>query len=283
MNNPVQYVDLKDAFIIERSKKTGYFSMQTNHFHSYYELYYLVSGKRYYFLSNRTYLLNRGDLIFIPQHEIHQTLDADSPDHERILIYFQRDFLPAGSPECETLIQKLFDAASANQVVRFNISEQNQVENLLHKMLQESQNKSSSHRLFLQTLLIQLLIISTRQSHAGYEEPFKHPSPMHEKVSEIVQYVNDHFAEPLNLATVAGQFYISPYYLCRIFKEATGFTFNEYLSGVRLKESQKLLRETRLKIIQIVEKAGFGSVSQFGRIFKEATGISPLNYRKINR
>ena len=283
MNNPVQYVDLKDAFIIERSKKTGYFSMQTNHFHNYYELYYLVSGKRYYFLSNRTYLLNRGDLIFIPQHEIHQTLDADSPDHERILIYFRRDFLPADSPECETLIQKLFDAASASQVIRFNISDQNQVENLLHKMLQESHNQSSSHRLFLQTLLVQLLILSARQSHAGYEEPFKHPSSMHEKVSEIVQYINDHFAEPLNLATVAGQFYISPYYLCRIFKEATGFTFNEYLSGVRLKEAQKLLRETRLKIIQIVEKAGFGSVSQFGRIFKEATGISPFNYRKTNR
>jgi AraC-like DNA-binding protein len=283
MNHSVQYVDLKEPFIIERRKKIGYFSMQSNHFHRYYELYYLVSGKRYYFLSNRTYLLNRGDLIFIPQHEIHQTLDADSPEHERILIYFRRDFLPAGWSDCEALIQKLFSATSANPVIRFTIPQQNQVENLLHKMLHESQTESGSQLLFLQTLLVQLLILSGRQLDSGCKEPFEHPSSMHEKVSEIVQYINDHFAEPLNLATVAGEFYISPFYLCRIFKEATGFTFNEYLSGVRLKEAQKLLRETRLKIIRIVERAGFGSIAQFGRVFKKATGISPLNYRKINR
>jgi YesN/AraC family two-component response regulator len=177
----------------------------------------------------------------------------------------------------------LFGAASANQVIRFNLPEQNQLENLFHKMLLESQAKSSSHLLFLQTLLVQLLILSSRQMDAGHEQHLGHPSSMHEKVSEIVQYINDHFADPLNLASVAGQFYISPYYLCRIFKEATGFTFNEYLSGVRLKEAQRLLRETRLKVVQIVEKAGFGSIAQFGRVFKEANGISPVNYRKMHR
>jgi len=80
---------------------------------------------------------------------------------------------------------------------------------------------------------------------------------------------------------LAEKFYLSPYYICKIFKESTGFTFIEYLNKMRVKEAQKLLRAKGSTVLGISEKVGFGSVSNFGRVFKEISGVSPLNFRKL--
>ena len=84
----------------------------------------------------------------------------------------------------------------------------------------------------------------------------------------------------MTLQTISERFYISPYYFSRTFKQITGFTFIEYLNGVRIKEAQKLLRKTNLSIGKIAESVGYQNNTHFGRLFKKATGISPLAYRK---
>ncbi|MNJ41043.1 Bifunctional transcriptional activator/DNA repair enzyme AdaA [compost metagenome] len=79
---------------------------------------------------------------------------------------------------------------------------------------------------------------------------------------------------------LAEKFYVSPYYLSRFFKEATGFTFVEYVNSVRINEATKLLERSSLKVNLIAKKVGFGSVTHFGRVFKSVTGHAPLYYRK---
>ncbi|MEN8905722.1 MAG: AraC family transcriptional regulator [Clostridiales bacterium] len=99
----------------------------------------------------------------------------------------------------------------------------------------------------------------------------------------MVNYINSNYMDTISLTSVANKFYISPFYLCRIFKEAIGFSFNEYLTSVRIKETQRLLKGTNYKVINIAEMSGFGSVSHFGRVFKDLTGMSPLQYRKKSK
>ncbi|WP_424767223.1 AraC family transcriptional regulator [Paenibacillus sp. sgz302251] len=52
---------------------------------------------------------------------------------------------------------------------------------------------------------------------------------MHAKISEVVRHIKAHFAEPLRLDAIAEHFFISPFYLSRMFKEITGFTFSDYI------------------------------------------------------
>jgi YesN/AraC family two-component response regulator len=84
----------------------------------------------------------------------------------------------------------------------------------------------------------------------------------------------------ITLADISKEFYISQFYFSKIFKEATGFTFVEYLNSVRIKEAQRLLVSTNDKVIRISYNVGFGSIAHFGRMFKAITGYSPLQYRK---
>ena len=113
------------------------------------------------------------------------------------------------------------------------------------------QEKKPGFEMYAQTLVLQLLIICCRHVKQNSMEPMESPSPMHERISEVVRYINSHYMQELSLHLLAEKFYISPYYLSRFFKEATGFTFVEYLNSVRIKEAKKLLEQSSMKVSRL--------------------------------
>ena len=75
------------------------------------------------------------------------------------------------------------------------------------------------------------------------------------------------------LPELAQRFFISPYYLSRSFKMATGFSLGiEYINLTRVREAQRLLRETNLKVIVIAERTGFENHRSFRPYLQEADG-----------
>jgi two-component system response regulator YesN len=99
---------------------------------------------------------------------------------------------------------------------------------------------------------------------------------------EIQEYLMQNLAnEDLSLTKVAKEFYLNPSYLSRIFKQATGTTFVEYLTKIRMETAIKLLRETDKKAYQIGETIGIPDPHYFGICFKKYTGMSINEFRKI--
>ena len=277
----IDFFTSDNSFSLSYREKTGHFSMSANHFHDAYEVYYLLSGERYYFIENRTFHVMAGDLVLINVHDLHKTIDAGVPKHQRILINFQEAFILTGNQSAKAVLEPIF--AGNNNIVRLTADLRSHVESLMHKMMFEVKNQSTGYLVSLQALLMQLLVHVCRNMQHNTISNFDHPSPMHKKVSEMVEYINRNYMEPLTLSTMSELFYVSPYHLARIFKEATGFTFVEYLNSVRIREAQNLLRESRQKVIGISEKVGFGSIAHFGRVFKSVTGLAPLDYRKVHQ
>lgn len=267
-----------NAFSISSSKVTGFFSMSQKHVHEKYEIYYLASGERYYFIKDRVFHIRRGHLVFINQGELHKTTDADLPDHQRILVYFENKFLETINGSVEALLN--FLTQKNFSVIELSLKEQAEIESIFKEMNEEILKKALGFEVSLQGLLMKLLVFAARHSHEYNEKEYLSDCPRHEKVSDIVKYINLHYNEQLSVSGIAEHFYISQYYLCRTFKETTGYTLVQYINSVRVKEAQKLLEKDRLKMIQIAEKAGFGSVAQFNRVFRDISGCSPLNYRK---
>lgn len=252
--------------------------MPEKHIHEKYEIYYLVSGERYYFVKDRFFKIKKGHLVFVNQGEMHKTTDTEKPGHERILVYFRRSFVETLNGSIKALLDRLQHKSSC--VLGLSLKEQQIVEKIISDMRKEAEKQSLGYEVCLQGLLMKLLVFIARWMEDHEEHAYVSNRPKHEKVSEIVRYINTHYTEPLTIPQISELFYISPYYLSRIFKETTGFTLVEYINNVRVKEAQRLLREKKLKVIQIVELAGFGSVAHFNRIFRDLAGCSPLNYRK---
>ncbi|WP_010277279.1 helix-turn-helix transcriptional regulator [Paenibacillus senegalensis] len=267
-----------NSFFMEHMERKGHYTMQKNHFHPYYEIYYLLKGERFYFIKDRTYPITKGGLVFIGKYDLHKTADTGVADHERILIQFDDSFLASFT---DPLLLAPFHKPSKR--LQLTAQEQSRVETLLFQMLKEYENKLPGWKTYLQASLAKLLIGNERLFQEESSMNFEYASPLHRKISEIVEYINVNYGEEITLSSLSRSFYISPYYLSRKFKEVTGFSFVEYVNSVRIKEAQTLLRQTDEQIIRIAELTGFDNISHFGRVFKQMLKISPMEYRKSVR
>ncbi|CAG7618203.1 HTH-type transcriptional activator RhaR [Paenibacillus solanacearum] len=270
----------EDDFYIQHVKRTEPFE-RTNHFHGTYEVYYLISGQRTYFIKDRSYLISPGDLVFINKLDLHKTSDVGEPGHERVVINFSDRFLGSDHPLYTPALFAAFQHPS--HVFRLKLQDQLFVQHILKRMTQELKEKATGYETYVKLLLMELLLFAGRCSEKQETVSFEHRSPMHKKISEVVRHINDSFHEPLTLAGLSERFYMSPFYLSRAFREVTGFTFVEYVNTTRIKEAQRLLKETNMKIIEIADAVGFENIAHFGRMFKKLARLTPLEYRKLNR
>ncbi|PWW07277.1 helix-turn-helix protein [Paenibacillus cellulosilyticus] len=160
-------------------------------------------------------------------------------------------------------------------LLRLNLQERMQIETLLNSVISEMRDQPTGYSLRIRNLAIELLLFTARRMLNHQILPSEERSPIETKVTEVVRYINAHFGEPLPLDMISNHFYISKSYLSRVFKEITGFGYSEYVSITRIREAERLLRDTNWSIMQISEHCGFDNFSHFGKMFKKLTGLSP--------
>lgn len=238
-----------------------------------------MSGKREFFIKDRTIVIDVGDVVVISPNVLHRTTNTELPAHERLVINIHEEHLIRFSDSCLDILRPLLEKDYV--IIRGFRFDQTSMEKLVGTIIEEIHAGKSGFELYVQALAVQLLTLCCRQMEFEISETPEFPSPMHERISDIVRFINVHYMEKLSLRLLAEKFYVSPYYLSRFFKEATGFTFVEYLNSIRVKEAKKLLIQSSLKVNLIAKKVGFGSVTHFGRVFKLVTGHSPLYFRAM--
>lgn len=89
--------------------------------------------------------------------------------------------------------------------------------------------------------------------------------------------------DDINLAEVARYCGVSEGHLSRIFHHATGLTFREYLTQVRVERAKSLLMHSGKSVTEIAYESGFQSLSQFHRVFRKIYGVSPGQMRSQQR
>ncbi|KIL42314.1 hypothetical protein SD70_02060 [Gordoniibacillus kamchatkensis] len=100
-------------------------------------------------------------------------------------------------------------------------------------------------------------------------------------IEAVLQYVNEHYAEPITLSKAAEKVYLSPTYLSTLFKARTGKSFIGYVTEKRIEEAKKRLIYTDEKIVSIADSCGFENIRHFNRVFKAATGLTPKQFRDL--
>lgn len=98
-------------------------------------------------------------------------------------------------------------------------------------------------------------------------------------VIQIKEFAKKHYMENITLSDIASEVFMSPNYICSVFKKETGVTINEYLIKVKMEAAQNMLRNTKMKILEIAEKLGYENPHYFSFSFKKYTGQTPQQYR----
>jgi AraC-like DNA-binding protein/ligand-binding sensor protein len=102
-------------------------------------------------------------------------------------------------------------------------------------------------------------------------------------VTRAKEYALAHVSEGVALQQAAEYVHLSRHYFCRIFKDATGMTFMQFVARARVQKAKDLLDDARLRITDVADRAGFNSISQFNRVFRRHTGASPTDFRAALR
>lgn len=104
---------------------------------------------------------------------------------------------------------------------------------------------------------------------------------MHTRMKEIENYIETHYADPeLSVNSLAGRYRISTGYLGQSFAAYSGTSLPNYISSVRVRQSQALLKSSDLSVAEIAQQVGFSSHKYFCRVFKSMTGVTPKGYRQ---
>ena len=252
---------------------------QRFHYHDCYELYYIYSGECYFFIKDRSFLVQQGNIVLINSYDIHCATITTNKKASRFVLFFKKAFIEQFlSPVEANNLLSCFQ--NSIPIIRSTPQEQHTIESIFQTMISERRNKEDDYNTYLCTCLIQLLITINRHNDTQTLSRLSYANSTHKIVSEITGYINNNFSKDRTLSSISELFYISPYYFSRIFKKSTGFSFVDYLNGIRIKESQKLLQNTQMNISDIAETVGYNSSTHFGRVFKSITGITPLEYRK---
>lgn len=100
-------------------------------------------------------------------------------------------------------------------------------------------------------------------------------------VEQVMKVVELAMPGDISLKDAASKVHLNPNYLSQLFKQKTGSNFIDYVTGVRMREAEKLLSSTHLRIYEVAEQLGFCDISYFSNLFKKHSGLSPSEYRKV--
>jgi AraC-like DNA-binding protein len=103
---------------------------------------------------------------------------------------------------------------------------------------------------------------------------------LHQPLTKALDFIEAHYAEPLTLPTVAKASGLSVSRLAHVFKAQVGMSVTAYLNMVRVKWAEFYLTNTQLRVSETAFQVGFGNLSHFNHVFRQAVGLSPTQYRQ---
>ena len=116
---------------------------------------------------------------------------------------------------------------------------------------------------------------------SAYAEALANRSgPSANVITQVCDYIDANPQLSLSLQDLARIAHFSPSYLSRIFREQKGITISAYITQKRMENAKYLLGHSKMDIRTIASHCGFQTISHFNRVFKQETGLSPMEFRR---
>ncbi len=254
------------------------------HWHKYVEIVAFPEDANYkqpaiIQVNNTVYTMKPGDIIMVWPGALHEYLG--NPDEAIVILQFQPSLcteLPDFAPYLN-LFRTIEQISPDSQPGLA----QNMMQSIC-RIVDIQEQKQPFHGveavINLYDMFMELGIYINNTILKGTSAKETRTSQFFEKITLACSYIADNCRQTLRLEEVADYAGFSPCYFSRIFKQATGCSYVDYLNLQRLKHAQSLLSDTNLTITEISFQSGFKSISTFNRIFLQHEGCSPREYRR---
>ncbi len=128
---------------------------------------------------------------------------------------------------------------------------------------------------FTASAIIYEYIIEFNRQIIGVESHFASESA---SLTPVLNYIDTHYSEVIDLETLCGLIQVTPQYLCRLFRKRLGMRPLEYITRRRIQQAKVYLREGEKTIKEIAFEVGYTDAGYFSAVFKRSEGVSPREY-----
>ncbi len=264
-------------------KRDAYLQDVQLHHHDFYEVYFLLSGDVTYTIESRLYRVMPGEMLLINPRELHQVcIRSETSVYERYTLWVDPQLLRKLSTG-RTDLCRCFDPGRPNygNLLKLKPEEQRLIHSLFEMLWQEYDSAGYGSDLLRESILTQLLVAVNRMAEQDSGR-FEEPSRSSRVVAAAVEYVNQHYGEPLSLDLLAGQCFVSKYHLSHEFNRQVGTSVHRYILKKRLLNARLLMAEGESPS-RVYSRCGFGDYAGFYRAFRTEYGVTPRDYARSVR
>ncbi len=252
--------------------------MASMHIHDVYEIYMVLSNGVKYFVNDRIYTLEPGDVMLLDSMDLHMAHIPPDARYERYVITFPPQLLPEA--DRAALLECFAGGEQREHRLTLTPPEQSEFEVLAQALLQEQEQPvlgELGQRLALERLLVFLNRISRRLQLLPQPGCGQDP-----RIRAVLSHIDAHFRGPVTLEELSALCYLNRHYLCRLFKRETGFCIHDYITYRRLACAIRLLCGGE-SVAAAARLSGFGSDTFFITTFKKTIGTTPSRYARQQR
>ncbi len=252
-----------------------------SHWHNAAEFTVILKDNCRYKIGDKVYTADEGDILLVWPRELHELLHV--PIEGSMFIQFS-----------SSIIESHTDLAAASRfLTKCHLIKKNDNPELVSKLTKlflQIKDIYNNKQHFVETrckiliydmlLLIGEYVFNEQREHIGLDN-FSDRSWKYIKTA--LSFISEHSSEDITQLMVAEHVGLSPFYFSKLFNEYMGISFPDYLSGIRVQNAINLLLNDSLSITECAFMAGFQSTTRFNKLFREVTGTTPREYRKLHR
>ena len=253
------------------------------HWHSDLVIIYLLNGSAEIILDGTKLQLVQGEFIVIDANRIYELLCKES--FMQVSVHVDRTFLQdrAGTAKEEGQVAWLY-RCSREDLTHELLPPYLEICDLFKELVPLYINEPAGYLLKTESIVLDILYrIVQFFSHPVYKDEVGELSEEQRRVQSFLDFIEEHYAEPLSLQDLSDEFALSREYFSRLFKKSIGISFSDHLSRVRISHFYHDLTSTDEPIMELLDKHGITNYKHFSRKFKAIYGCTPRDIRNLSR
>lgn len=235
------------------------------HWHENPEFLFVTHGCGYVHLDNTKIPVTKDDIVVVNPNKMH-AIYATAPELRYYCLIVNKAFCEQFGfyTDQTTLLEKIQDDGLFSLMVELNA---------------EMKTHSAYYKSAATSKLLQILLCLHR-NYLNQNPDTSGQSKSFAMVKSAITFMTQHCLEDLSVSDIAQKIGYSKYYFCRVFREITGHTVNDYFNSLKMQQAYAYLQKTNLSVGDTAAWCGLDNISYFTKLFKKYIGILPSDVRR---
>ena len=273
----IQYSGLNGAIRYSATRTNNALPNSEFEVHTHYddfELYHFLKGDLFLAFEGKRIAIEEGSFVIICNGTLHRPIIKRPCCYYRKHLLFNKEIFTRFATIDSELYNRLLQRKIL--ILKPDCSEKPRID-MIFSDIEDYISKGTAYDDFCALINLFSLLVKAEKSSSMLQGIESRPNS--QKVSDIINYIDQNLTEDLNYKTIADNFYISQKSLYKFFKKETGFTLGNYINQRRITKAQSILN-AGFSANDAAFEAGFKDYSIFYRNFLKEVGITPAKYIK---